>query len=183
MESSDKNQILFVGNHAISHLEASDGNWYETYAFVQPGIRENSIPFLLHSKMGKIPCECYDEATIEEATTAWMQNACKYMLIGDPTEWLMSGTIQAAIKTQCVSGVLFVYPVGMVALDMRKEMAELILSLKKSNIPTYLIRNPKSFFTAVEPKLNALVQSTQGHNDLPEEVEYLCGFPSPMAIG
>ncbi|MFM7566999.1 MAG: hypothetical protein ACKO4K_09650 [Flavobacteriales bacterium] len=183
MESSHNKQILFVGNHAVAHLGETATQTFDTYTFVQPGIREQRLPFLLHSSLGTIPCDSYDELRIKESALQWMDPSCSHVLVGDPTEWMVSGTIRAGIESNALLGVLFIYPVGMVAMDMRKELAGLILSLKKNNIPTYLIREPQVFFEAVEPNVNAFVQSSLGEGILPETLEYLCGHPSQFELG
>ncbi len=182
MEKSDKSEILFVGNHSLAHLEEYDGKSFQTYSFVQPGIREVRLPFLLHSTLGEIPCASYEEAVIVQSTIGWLRSSPGFVLIGDPSEWLVSGTIKAALQAHNLRGVLLIYPVGMAALDLRKEMAELILLLKKNNIPTYLIRNPKSFFTSLEPQVNSFVHSILSEGNLPETLEYLCGMPSAMEL-
>jgi len=69
----------------------------------------------------------------------------------------------------------------MVALDMRKEMAKIILTLKKCGIPTYLIRDEAQFFASIEPTSHSLV-SVHARIDNSLGLEYLCGL-SDVAIG
>ena len=68
------------------------------------------------------------------------------LCIGDPSELLYQAFLLAKNEINFHNDLnndsvnLFIYPVGMVALDIRKELSSLMYFLKKSNNPTFLIR-------------------------------------------
>jgi hypothetical protein len=96
------------------------------------------------------------------------------VLVGDISERLMESAIYAGISCQKLVEVFVLYPVGMVALDVRKEMAEVILNLKKAHVPTFLIRDPALFFSFFEPNDVLFVRGNWSEEQR-EVVEYLCG--------
>jgi hypothetical protein len=70
----------------------------------------------------------------------------------------------------------------MAALDSRKELAQVILQLKSNQVPTYLIREPESFFEGIEPNHLWVVTHLKDGVSSGSSIEYLCGIPRSSEV-
>lgn len=100
------------------------------------------------------------------------------MIIGDPSELICQSFLLiknefSILDTNYVDSVnLFIYPVGMVAMNIRKELAELMYDLKKQNASTYLIRKEEKDLS----RIFSIILSTAdvlSFTDLAEEIKGL----------
>ncbi len=176
MEFSDSpNMLWFVGNHAKGFLNENPKGNAQYLTFKSDSFTEGSGGHLHCHGQEPVPCESYTPIGLSRALENIVPCFNNILLIGDPSEWLVSATIMSAMKKGNLSIVLLIYPVGMLALDSRKEMSELILELKKNHIPTYLMRDPVLFFKSVEPILNPIVKAIKKREKMGTKIEYLCG--------
>ena len=170
----------FIGNHA-THFNQK-GNLKCAEALYHLNSDMDSIYGKLYVsgyELGQdIP---YTVDAMREVFENHWQTQDDLLLIGDISERLMEAAIAAGTNLSNLRGVFVLYPVGMVALDMRKEMAKIILTLKKCGIPTYLIRDEAQFFASIEPTSHSLVP-VHARIDNSLGLEYLCGL-SDVAIG
>ncbi|NBO61808.1 MAG: hypothetical protein EBU82_12745 [Flavobacteriia bacterium] len=169
---SENTRCWLVGNHANSvagkiqngthvnyRLNASLEDCNGSISF-SPNEKEENLPYLTDALQGALEKRMSQEASV--------------VLVGDISERLMEAAIHAGISCKKAVEVFVLYPVGMVALDVRKEMAEVILTLKKAEIPTFLVRNPSLFFSFFEPNDAPFVRGNWTEEQR-EVVEYLCG--------
>jgi hypothetical protein len=105
-----------------------------------------------------------------------MDHSAKNILIGDPSEWIVAAAITQYVQANSLAAVFFIYPVGMAALDSRKELAQVILQLKSNKVPTYLLREPELFFEGIEPNHLWFVKQLKDGVSKGSSIEYLCGL-------
>ncbi|MFM2038257.1 MAG: hypothetical protein RL432_1196 [Bacteroidota bacterium] len=161
-----------VGNHANSLAEKNQNCRHVNYRLnASLEDSQGSISFSPDESMENLP---YITEVLQGAFEERMQHETSLILVGDISERLMEAAIYAGISCKKAIEVFVLYPVGMVALDVRKEMAELILTLKKAKVPTFLIRNPSLFFSLFEPNAHPFVRANWTEEQY-EVVEYLCG--------
>ena len=180
---SSADQVILVGNHARSLVPSTA--FKELYSLIyEPGrLTEGSGGFLHDStKSIPIPCESYTPESLANVIDICMDHSAKNILIGDPSEWIVAAAITQYVQANSLAAVFFIYPVGMAALDSRKELAQVILQLKSNKVPTYLLREPEGFFEGVEPNLAWFVQQLQEGISMGTHIEYLCGLSQSSTI-
>lgn len=169
---SEKTSCWLVGNHANSLAEKNLTCTHVNYRLnASLDDCQGSISFSPDESVENLP---YITEALQGALERKMQEEASMILVGDLSERLMEAAIHAGISCKKAVEVFVLYPVGMVALDVRKEMAEVILTLKKAQVPTFLIRNPSLFFSSFEPNAHPFVRANWTHEQR-EVVEYLCG--------
>lgn len=168
-------KIWSVGNHAYALL--SDYSWEELgFITFSPGAPSegNTGTLTISNQESTRPVAYVKEDLVRALQTDWKENEMVWM-IGDISERVVDAALRAGAERKGLLGMLVLYPVGMAALDVRKEMSEIILFLKKNNIPTYLIREPNDFFAEDELNFSSLVEPfSEGGNT--KSLEYLCGM-------
>lgn len=171
--------ILFVGQHAEILSEGKRIANAHSLTFDMASILAKKDASLRFDTLQVTFTDAYEIPTLQAAIKSMLKASLQnegFVVFGDPSELFVNGTLRALMSLSLLEGCVFIYPVGMSALDMRKELSALILELKKTEIPTYLARNPKTFFDAFEPNLEALVYGLT-HREIPNiDVEYLCGL-------
>ncbi|MFM7594876.1 MAG: hypothetical protein ACKO4Y_01725 [Flavobacteriales bacterium] len=174
---SGVDQVILVGNHARSLVSSEVFQNLNSIIYEPGGIAEGSGGFIRDSKKSNpIPCESYTLESLADAIDLSIDHAAKNILIGDPSEWIAAASITQCMHAKSLAAVFFVYPVGMAALDSRKELAQLILTLKMNEVPTYLIRDPELFFEGIEPNQPWLVNQLKDGICGGKSIEYLCGL-------
>jgi L-2-hydroxyglutarate oxidase LhgO len=100
------------------------------------------------------------------------------LVVGDPSELLYQAYVFAQtnqnpnfIKEEAQfyskqekDTYVFLYPVGMVAQDIRKEISHLVYVLKKFNKSTFLLRADKSHVSAILQKMLNQLSSMNEHS-------------------
>ena len=89
--------------------------------------------------------------------------------------WISVAAIHSLIQMNKLTSVYFIYPVGMAALDSRKEIAEVVLLLKTKGISTFLIRDFNKLFAGTEPNERAFVERLKEQGSKSKLLVYLCG--------
>ena len=153
--------ILLIGNHASLHADAFIENAnqhkiiklrFESY---DPFDEGSSNRICMNDQL----INTKHDYNIESLVMAINENKLPSklsdvtLIVGDPSELLYQAYILAMLKedpndfrgilesesaTEVVN--LFLYPVGMMAQDIRKELSNLMYCLKKHEMGTYLIR-------------------------------------------
>lgn len=162
--------ILLIGNHASLHADAFIQNANQ-HKVIQLKF-ESSDPFSEGSSNkiwldNKSYCT-NQEYDIESLVLAINENKLPSILssvtliVGDPSELLYQAYLLAILNedpndfrgfienenaTEVVN--LFLYPVGMMAQDIRKELSNLMYCLKKHEMGTYLIRKEEKDLDAL----------------------------------
>ena len=170
--------VLFVGQHAKILNEENGIAHRHSLTFENASIHDNSMAVLRLDALQKIFLDAYEIPTLKLAIQSMLHEALPNegcIVFGDPSELYVNATLRALMDASALIGCVFIYPVGMSALDMRKELSSLILELKRKEIPTYLARNPVAFFETFEPNLEALVYGLENREIPNVDVEYLCG--------
>ena len=175
--------LVLVGNHAKSLIPRDVFSSVHSLTYVSGSVTEGTGGLLLDSsKSNPIPCMSYTPESLADAINVSLDESSKTILIGDPSEWIMAAALTQYMDSKVLAAAFFVYPVGMAALDSRKELAQLILQLKSKNIPTFLLRNPEVFFEAFEPNLTWFVRQLQEGISMGTHIEYLCGLSQSSTI-
>ena len=180
---SRADQVILVGNHAKSLVSSAEFKELHSLIYEPGGLTEGSGGFLHDStKSTPIPCESYTPEALANAIDLSIDNAAKHTLIGDPSEWIVAASITQYMHANSLTAVFFVYPVGMAALDSRKELAQLILTLKTNEVPTYLLREPVLFFEGIEPNHSWFVTHFKEGVSNGSSIEYLCGLSQASEV-
>jgi len=150
MEKSTYNPILFLGNRASNFADNLDIEMEKntlTFSPANPGSNEHNYLIFNNKKL-----RTEAEYTLDELKTSFVDLLSEKLIpnsfqfiIGDPSEILYQAFTLALIETQLFSFQnlneihIWLYPIGMVSLDIRKEVSFIIHQLKKSEIPVLLI--------------------------------------------
>ena len=178
---SSSEQCLWVGNHAEAYFPKSNDGKLLVLRYEATQVIEGQGGFLVSSVNNeRIACASYTPNDLFESLNKFSTSSNKSIVIGDPSEWIVASALRQLNDRKALEAVFFIYPVGMAALDSRKELAQLILMLKNREIPTYLLRNPKEFFEGVEPNLSSFVRHFYQELAVEHGVEYLCGMPKRL---
>ena len=170
-------ELIFVGNHA--KLELKEGKWsaLQSISFVSDAQNENGGGYLVYGKRSnnKIECNSYTLEDLKKSMELLFSHHDSIQLILDPTEWISVAAIHSLIQMNKLTSVYFIYPVGMAALDSRKEIAEVVLLLKTKGISTFLIRDFNKLFAGTEPNERAFVERLKEQGSKSKLLVYLCG--------
>jgi len=198
MNSNLNQNILFLGNRATkisARMQLKElGIGFSTLTFnaALPFLKEkNSL--LADSNLLKIDCDYSIEELknelIELIQTQQLNGSFK-LIIGDPSEILYQAFGSALLETQLYNQRashevhLWLYPMGMTSLDIRKELAQFIYKLKKNETQVLLLR--KNTNESIE-LLNTLITKIDltSFYELEEKMdglEYLIGKQSANLI-
>ncbi|NBN98825.1 MAG: hypothetical protein EBV19_06240 [Flavobacteriia bacterium] len=149
-------KVQFIGNHANLYWKTHDTIPCESLVFKPSTTLENVGGNLCLNQTALYPVGTYERGCLREQI-----------------ESLTS--VDVGLSRKNLDAVFFVYPVGMAALDIRKEIAEMVWSLKKNEVPTFLIRFPERVFGANEPNLSMFVEALSDPQNI-QDIEYLCGL-------
>jgi hypothetical protein len=175
---TNADQVKIIGNHAKSLVSSEAFHKLNSLLYEPGALTEGAGGMLLDSTTSaSIPCESYTPESLAQAIEGTLSRSQQCIFIGDPSEWVVSAAITTYMQAKCLAAVFFIYPVGMAALDSRKELAQVILQLKSNQVPTYLIREPESFFEGIEPNHSWVVTHLKDGISSGSSIEYLCGFP------
>lgn len=152
MNSNPYQPILFLGNRASTIFQPfTDENAncnFLTFSSVIPfsGLK-NTIYF--NEQKFDTACEyefeCLKNEFISLIQSKQFSSSFK-LIIGDPSELIYQAFCCALLETQLYIERefheihLWLYPMGMTSLDIRKELAQFIYKLKKQDTPVLLIR-------------------------------------------
>jgi hypothetical protein len=167
-------KVQFIGNHANLYLKTQGTIPCESMVFKPSTTIESAGGNLCLNQTSMFPVETYERGCLKEQIESLTSASDRCILVGDPSELLVEASIEAGLSHKNLDAVFFVYPVGMAALDIRKEIAEMVWSLKKNEVPTFLIRFPERVFGANEPNLSMFVKALSDPQNM-QGIEYLCG--------
>ncbi len=203
MKKSTQKSILLVGHHAFEHAENIQNNInkqfklnYLTYKRKDPFDETSSNKLCIND----IEVEYNGSYDLNNLTLAlsFIIEHDKHLInsdliIGDPSEVLFQAFSFARLKEnpiffkQNVSGKLkideslnlFIYPMGMICQDIRKEISNLIYVLKKHKSKTFLLRKEEQDLDQIlnnilkEIKTNSIYEIEEKL----EGLEHLTGKP------
>tara|TARA_B100001057_G_C22848119_1_gene949865 strand:- start:211 stop:903 length:693 start_codon:yes stop_codon:yes gene_type:complete len=174
MEKFTFDSILLLGNHANLYLAE-----IKTFSElpVQSLIFKKKNPFLENAPhqllLDEVSIDYNGNYTLNELSFALSvvvnhnKKLKNTLVVGDPSELLYQAYVFAQtnqnphfireeaqfFSEQINDTYAFLYPVGMVAQDVRKEISQLVYVLKKFNKSTFLIRAHKSDVIAILQKM------------------------------
>lgn len=162
----EKNSILFVGDHAQKYFGpslAADVSRYDfnLFTYKREDILTGASAFANFNEVSFPFHGAYDLDGLQSDMMLNKQliSYDSKVLIGDPTELLFQAFIAELLESDTYSMlpiVLFLYPVGMISLDTRKEISALIHKMKLNHVLTYVIRYPQETVDKVMNALNEL---------------------------
>jgi hypothetical protein len=203
MKKSTPKSILLVGHHAFDHLENIENNNnkqfklnYLTYQRKDPFDDLSSNKLLIND----IEIEYNGSYDLNNLTLALSfiidhdKNLINSdIIIGDPSELLFQAFSFARLKENPLffkknlsmklkidkSLNLFIYPMGMVCQDIRKEISNLIYVLKKHESKTFLLRKEEKDLDQI---LNNILHEIETNSiyqieEKLEGLEHLTGKP------
>lgn len=206
MKNTNKKSILFVGNHARLHSDLFSnnfGNQFEinslTFQSCDPFDESNSNKILINgidiSFNGT-----YDLNNLTLALSFILDHhpemIQKSLIIGDPSEILFQAYTFARLnenplffkentqipllKDQSIN--LFIYPMGMLCFDIRREISNLVYILKKHKSEVLLLRKDEQELDQI---LNSILTdydtfSIYDIEDRIEGLEHLIGKPKEL---
>lgn len=203
MKKSIQKSILLVGHHAFEHAENIRNNInnqfklnYLTYKRKDP-FDNSSVNKLLINDIEVDYNGSYDLNNLTLALSFMIEYdkklATSDLIIGDPTELLFQAFSFARLKENPLffkensikrpkidkSLNLFIYPMGMVCQDIRKEISNLIYVLKKHDSKTFLLRNEEKDLDQILNKILQEIETTSIYEieEKLEELEHLTGKP------
>jgi hypothetical protein len=208
MKKSTTKTILLVGHHAMAHYENIRNNLnkdlklnYLTYKRKDP-FEESTTNKIIINDIEVDYNGSYDLNNLTLALSFMIDFDKKLtnsdMIIGDPSELLFQAFSFARLKENPMffkqnlsrtlkidkSLNLFIYPMGMVCQDIRKEISNLIYVLKKHESKSFLLRKEEKELDSVLNKiLNELENSSIYEiEDKIEGLEHLTGKPKEHII-
>ena len=196
MNSNHYQPILFLGNRALTVCESFQEESFKanclTFSSAIPfsGL-SNSIIF--NEQKFEISCEyefeCLKNEFVSLIQSKQFSSSFK-LIIGDPSELIYQAFCCALLETQLYMERdfheihLWLYPMGMTSLDIRKELSQFIYKLKKQDTPVLLLRKPINESTEIlKSCLNKINSSTL--HELEEKIdglEFLIGKRSVNLI-
>lgn len=206
MKKSTKTSILLVGQHANSHLDNIRKNVtkdfklnYLNYKRKNP-FDENGVNKLQINDIEIDYNGSYDINNLTLALSFIIEHDKNLtntdIIIGDPSELLFQAFSFARLKEnplffkQNLSRILkidkslnlFIYPMGMICQDIRKEISNLIYILKKHESKTFLLRKEEKDLDDI---LNKIINELESNSiyeieDRLEGLEHLTGKPKEL---
>ena len=183
MNSSTINQILFLGNRAANIFKSSDDDHFKanyiTYTPANPFSELNNL-IVYNKQEFETACEyeleCLKDHFVSLIHSNKLPSSFK-LIVGDPSELIYQAFCIALMEAQLYIQQdfqeihLWLYPMGMTSLDIRKELSQFIFELKKNEIPVLLLRKPinesdeilKSFYLIFETsEIYELIEKMDG---------------------
>ena len=196
MNSNLNNPILFLGNRASkiseSFQEESTKANYLTFSSVIPfsGLK-NTIHFNEQSfeTAGDYEFEFLKNEFVSLIRANEIPSSFR-LIIGDPSELIYQAFCCALLETQLYMERdfheihLWLYPMGMTSLDIRKELAQFIYKLKKQDTAVLLLRKPINESTEILKTILAKIDinSIQLLEEKMDGLEFLIGKRSVNLI-
>jgi hypothetical protein len=184
MNSNHYQPILFLGNRAISICESFQQETFKanclTFSSAIPfsGLK-NSIHF--NKQQFETECEyefdCLKNEFVDLIRTNKISSSFQ-LIIGDPSELIYQAFCCALLETQLYMQRdfheihLWLYPMGMTSLDIRKELSKFIYKLKKQDTPVLLLRKPINESTEILKSIVSKINSSTIH-ELEEKLDGL----------
>lgn len=209
MKKSTQKSILLVGHHANAHRENIRNNMnkefklnYLSYLGKNP-FDENVTNKLIINDIEVDFNGSYDLNNLTLALSFIIEHDKNLinsdLIIGDPSELLFQAFSFARLRENPMffkqnlsrtlkidkSLNLFIYPMGMVCQDIRKEISNLIYVLKKHESKTFLLRKEEKDLDTI---LNKILQELESNSiyeieDRLEGLEHLTGKPRELIKG
>ena len=206
MKKSTKKSILFVGNHALLHSEVfieAFSKQFEinslTFKAANP-LNESESNKILINELDVDFNGIYDLNNLTLALSFILEHntaiSSSDLIIGDPSEILFQAFSFARLKENPLffkqntnkrllkdtSLNLFIYPMGMLCFDIRKEISNLVYVLKKHQSEVLLLRKDEKDLDQI---LNAILTdwdklSIYDIEDRIEGLEHLIGKPKEL---
>jgi hypothetical protein len=196
MNSIHYQPILFLGNRALTVCESFQEESFKanclTFSSAIPfsGIN-NTIQF--NEQKFETACEyefdCLKNEFVSLIQSKQFSSSFK-LIIGDPSELIYQAFCCALLETQLYMERdfheihLWLYPMGMTSLDIRKELSQVIYKLKKQETPVLLLRKPLNESTEILKSIFNKINSSTIH-ELEEKMvglEFLIGKRSVNII-
>jgi hypothetical protein len=184
MNSILKQPVLFLGNRASiickSFQEEIQNANNLTFSSVIPfsGLK-NTIQF--NERKFETACdyefECLKNEFVSLIQSKQFSSSFK-LIIGDPSELIYQAFCCALLETQLYMERdfheihLWLYPMGMTSLNIRKELSQFIYKLKKQNTPVLLLRKPINESTEILKSIFTTINSSSIH-ELEEKLDGL----------
>jgi hypothetical protein len=203
MKKSTQKSILLVGHHANAHRENIQNNLNKQFKLNYLSYRGKD-PFDEHAAnkliINDIEVDYNGSYDLNNLTLAlsfiidYDKNLTNSdLIIGDPSELLFQAFSFARLKENPLffkqnlsrtlkidkSLNLFIYPMGMVCQDIRKEISNLIYVLKKHESKTFLLRKEEKDLDAILDKILIELENKSIYEieDRLEGLEHLTGKP------
>ena len=206
MKKSTKKSILFVGNHALLHKDVFIKDFEKqfeinslTFKSANPFVENESNKILINDLDVDFN-GIYDLNNLTLALSFILEHNTKILsadlIIGDPSEVLFQAFSFARLKEnplffkqnthkRLVKDTilnLFIYPMGMLSFDIRKEISNLVYVLKKHQSEVLLLRKDEKDLDQI---LNAILtewdkQSIYDIEERIEGLEHLIGKPKEL---
>jgi hypothetical protein len=154
MNSNHYQPILFLGNRALTVCESFKEESFKANCLTFT----SAIPFsglknTIHFNEQKFETDCeYEFDCLKNEFVSLIQSkqfsSSFKQIIGDPSELIYQAFCCALLETQLYIQRdfheihIWLYPMGMTSLDIRKELAQFIYKLKKQDTAVLLLRKP-----------------------------------------
>ena len=206
MKKDTQKSILFVGNHAIAHLE-NVRNYFKSKFHLNYIKYKSGDPFedtdpnkIIINDLEMDYNGSYDLNNLTLAMSFILEQNSKLtkpdLIIGDPSELLFQAFSFARLRENPLffkknlnriskadpSLNLFIYPMGMLCFDIRKEISNLIYVLKKHDSKTFLLRKDEDDLDTIINKILTDINHVSIYDiesDL-EGLEHLTGKPKDL---
>lgn len=196
MNSNLNQPILFLGNRALTVFESFQEETSKANCLTFSSV----IPFsglknTIHFNMQKFETACeYEFDCLKNEFVGLIQtneiSSSFQLIIGDPSELIYQAFSSALLETQVYMERdfheihLWLYPMGMTSLDIRKELSQFIYKLKKCDTPVLLLRKPINESAEILKSILADFNSTSIHElaDKMDGLEFLIGKRSVNLI-
>jgi hypothetical protein len=196
MNSNHYQPILFLGNRALSICEFFQQETFKTNCLTF----SSAIPFsglknTIHFNKQQFEIECDYEFDCLKNEFVDLIHANKIsssfrLIIGDPSELIYQAFCCALLETQLYMQRdfheihLWLYPMGMTSLDIRKELSQFIYNLKKQETPVLLLRKPLNESTEILKSIISKINSSTIHEieEKLDGIEFIIGKRSANLI-
>jgi len=196
MNSNLHQPILFLGNRALSVCESfqqenSKVNCLTFTSVIPFSGFKNTIQFneLKFETTCEYEFDCLKNEFVSLINSKQFSSSFK-LIIGDPSELIYQAFCCALQETQLYIQRdfheihLWLYPMGMTSLDIRKELSQFIYNLKKQDTPVLLLRKPINESSEILRSIFTKINSTSIY-ELEEKMdglEFLIGKRSISLI-
>jgi len=196
MNSNPNQPILFLGNRASIICKSFQEEMFTanclTFSSAIPFSGFKNTIYINEQKFDTIceyEFECLKNEFVSLIQSKQFSSSFK-LIIGDPSELIYQAFCCALLETQLYMERdfheihLWLYPMGMTSLDIRKELSQFIYKLKKQDTPVLLLRKPINESTEILKSIFTTINSSSIH-ELEEKMdglEFLIGKRSVNLI-
>ena len=196
MNSIHYQPILFLGNRALTVCESFKEESFKANCLtITSAIPFSGLKNTIHFNEQKFETACeYEFDCLKNEFVSLIQSkqfsSSFKLIIGDPSELIYQAFCCALLETQLYMERdfheihLWLYPMGMTSLDIRKELSQVIYKLKKQETPVLLLRKPLNESTEILKSIFNKINSSTIH-ELEEKMdglEFLIGKRSVNLI-